>query len=148
VRIDIPLVEDNDGGIRLMREILCEINSAARLHVVTNGLEGMLYLGYQGRYRDAPRPSVILLDVNLPRMHSHEVLTGVKANPHLRAIPVIVLTSSEADSDVASSYQLMANRYLRKPGNWNQFEEMVKGLNRFWFTRAKLPKQKQSVGPR
>lgn len=139
--IDILLVEDNQGDIRLMREFLREINPAARLHVVTDGAEAMDFLRYQGRYVVAPRPDVILLDLNLPKLHGREVLARVKANPHLQTIPVIVLASSEAESDVESSYQLMANSYLRKPGNLEEWEQMVKSLNGFWFTRVKLPKR-------
>jgi chemotaxis family two-component system response regulator Rcp1 len=142
--IDILLVEDNLGDIRLMREILGEINPSARLHIVTDGAEAMDFLGYQGRYVSAPRPDVILLDLKLPKLHGREVLARVKANPHLQTIPVIVLTSSEAESDVESSYKLMANSYLRKPGNWSEFEEMVKSLNNFWFTRVKLRKKQQA----
>lgn len=141
--IDILLVEDNLGDIRLMREVLGEINPTACLHVVTDGAEAMDFLGYQGRYLNAARPSVIVLDLNLPKMHGREVLARVKANPHLQTIPVIVLTSSEAKSDVESSYKLMANSYLRKPGNWSEFEDMVKSLNNFWFTRVRLPKHQK-----
>ena len=142
--IDVLLVEDNEGDIRLMREILSEINPTARLHVVTDGAEAMDFLRYQGRHLDAPRPSVILLDLNLPKLHGREVLARVKANPHLPTIPIIVLTSSEADSDVESCYQLMANSYLRKPGNWDEWEQLVISLNNFWFTRVRLPKRDQS----
>jgi chemotaxis family two-component system response regulator Rcp1 len=142
--IDVLLVEDNEGDIRLMREILSEINPTARLHVVTDGAEAMDFLRYQGRHLDAPRPSVILLDLNLPKLHGREVLARVKANPHLQTIPIIVLTSSEADSDVESCYQLMANSYLRKPGNWDEWEQLVISLNNFWFTRVRLPKRDQS----
>jgi two-component system, chemotaxis family, response regulator Rcp1 len=147
VPIDILLVEDNEGDIRLMREVLREINPTARLHVVRDGVEAMEFLGYQGRYLDAPRPSVVLLDLNLPKMHGHEVLARVKANPHLQTIPVIVLTSSEAETDVVKSYELMANSYLKKTGDLSEFEALVKSLNGFWLTRVKLPKHKQTVGP-
>ena len=145
--IDILLVEDNEADIRLMREVVGEINPTARLHVVTDGAEAVEFLGYQGWYLAAPRPDVILLDLNLPKLHGREVLARVKANPHLQTIPVIVLTSSEAESDVVGCYKLMANSYLRKPGNWNDFEEMVKSLNNFWFTRVKLPSNRPTVGP-
>jgi chemotaxis family two-component system response regulator Rcp1 len=141
--VDILLVEDNKGDIRLMREILGEINPTAHLHVVTDGAEAMEFLGYQGRYLAAPRPSVILLDLNLPKLHGREVLARVKRNPHLQTIPVIVLTCSEQESDVVSSYQLMANSFIRKPANWNDWERMVISLNNFWFTRAKLPQHKE-----
>jgi two-component system, chemotaxis family, response regulator Rcp1 len=139
--IDILLVEDNEGDIRLMREVLAEINPTARLHVVTDGAEAMDFLRYQGRFIVAPRPNVILLDLNLPKVHGREVLARVKADPHLQTIPVIVLTSSQDESDVASSYKLMANSYLRKPANFGEFEAMVISLNGFWFTRVKLPQQ-------
>jgi chemotaxis family two-component system response regulator Rcp1 len=145
--IDILLVEDNEGDIRLMREVLGEINPTARLHVVTDGVEAMDFLGYQGRYLDAPRPSVILLDLNLPKLHGREVLARVKADPRLQTIPVIVLTSSLAELDIESSYRLMANSYLRKPNNWIEFERMVISLNNFWFTRVKLPHKTQGAGP-
>jgi CheY-like chemotaxis protein len=145
--IDILLVEDNEGDIRLMREVLGEINPTARLHVVTEGAEAMEFLGYQGRYLDAPRPSVILLDLNLPKLYGREVLARVKADPHLQTIPVIVLTSSLAELDIESSYQLMANSYLRRPNNWIDFERMVIRLNNFWFTRVQLPNKKQSAEP-
>ena len=143
--IDILLVEDNQGDIRLMREILREINPSARLHVVTDGAEAMDFLGYQGRYLVAPRPNVILLDLNLPKLHGREVLARVKQNPWLQTIPVIVLTSSEEESDIESSYQLMANSYLRKPGNLEEWEQMVISLNAFWFTRVKLPKRENAA---
>ncbi len=145
--IDILLVEDNQGDIRLMREFLREINPTACLLVVTDGAEAMDFLQYQGRYVVAPRPSVILLDLNLPKLHGREVLARVKSNPHLQSIPVIVLTSSEEESDVESSYQLMVNSYLRKPGNLEKWEHMVKSLNAFWFTRVRLPKRESVALP-
>ncbi|HXM09050.1 MAG TPA: response regulator [Terriglobales bacterium] len=144
---DILLVEDNQGDIRLMREILGEINPTARLHVVTDGVEAMEFLGYQGRCLDAPRPDVILLDLNLPKLHGREVLARIKANPHLETIPVIVLNTSDAESDVVSSYELKVNSYLKKPGDLSEFEGLEKSLNDFWLTRVKLPKHKQTVGP-
>jgi two-component system, chemotaxis family, response regulator Rcp1 len=147
VPIDILLVEDNEGDIRLMREILREINPSARLHVVTDGAEAMDFLQQQARYLVAPRPNVIVLDLNLPKLHGREVLTRVKANPQLQMIPVIVLTSSEEESDVQSSYQLMANSYLRKPDNYDQWEQMVTSLNNFWFTRVKFPKRESAALP-
>jgi two-component system, chemotaxis family, response regulator Rcp1 len=104
-------------------------------------------LGYQGRCLDAPRPDVILLDLNLPKLHGREVLARIKANPHLETIPVIVLTTSDAESDVVSSYELKVNSYLKKPGDLSEFEGLEKSLNDFWLTRVKLPKHKQTVGP-
>jgi chemotaxis family two-component system response regulator Rcp1 len=144
--IEILLVEDNEGDIRLMREILGEINPTAHLHVVTDGATALDFPRFHGRYLDALRPSVILLDLNLPKLHGREVLARIKADAHLQTIPVIVLTSSLAELDIESSYQLMANSYLQKPENWVEFERMVIGLNHFWFTRVKLPNKTQSAG--
>ena len=144
--IEILLVEDNQGDIRLMREILAEINPAAHLHAVTDGADAMDFLGFQGRYLDALRPSVILLDLTLPKLHGREVLARIRADPHLQTIPVIVLTSSLAELDIQSSYQLMASSYLQKPENWVEFERMVISLNNFWFTRVTLPNKTQSAG--
>jgi chemotaxis family two-component system response regulator Rcp1 len=147
VPIVILLVEDNEGDIRLMREMLGKINSTARLHVVTDGAEAMDFLRYQGLYLDAPRHNVILLDLNLPKLHGREGLARVKSNPHLQSIPVIVLTSSEEESDVESSYQLTANSYLHKPDNLDQWEQMVTSPNNFWFTRVKLPERETAPLP-
>jgi two-component system, chemotaxis family, response regulator Rcp1 len=114
--MDILLVDDNRGDARLLREVLSEINKTVRLHVVTDGLEAMAYLNYQGPYLDAPRPALILLDLSMPKMGGLEVLVQVKADPRLRAIPIVVLTSSNSERDIVQSYQLMANCYLTKPG--------------------------------
>jgi chemotaxis family two-component system response regulator Rcp1 len=143
--VDILLVEDNEGDIRLMREIFREINPTARLHVVTDGADAMDFLLYQGPHLNAHRPNLILLDLNLPKMHGRDVLALVKANPHLRTIPVIVLTSSLEELDVVSSYQLMVNSYLRKPSDLGEFEALIKSLNEFWLERVKLPQSKQHV---
>jgi chemotaxis family two-component system response regulator Rcp1 len=147
VSMDILLVEDNAGDVRLLRELLLEANKEARLHVVSDGAEAMEFLGYQGRYLDAPRPQLILLDLNLPKIHGHDVLSRVKRNPHLQTIPIIVLTSSEAESDLVTCYQLRANCYLRKPSELKEFEHLVKSLNDFWLTRVKLPRRGQAMGP-
>ena len=145
--IDILLVEDNQGDARLLQELLLETNKCARLHVVSDGAEAMDFLRYQGRYVDAPRPQLILLDLNLPEIHGHDVLSLVKANPHLQSIPIIVLTSSEAESDIVTSYQLKASCYLRKPAELQKFESLVKSLNDFWLTRVKFPAKGQAMGP-
>jgi two-component system, chemotaxis family, response regulator Rcp1 len=143
VPMDILLVEDNEGDVRLIREILGEASKTARLHVVADGVEAMEFLGFQGKYLDAPRPQLILLDLKLPRMHGREVLARIKANPHLQTIPVIVMTSSRAESDLVTCYQLKANAFLRKPGDLNEFEELVKSLNDFWLNRVKLPQSQK-----
>ena len=145
--IDILLVEDNEGDARLLREVLREANKTVRLHVVTDGLEAMAFLRYQGPYLDVPRPDVILLDLKMSKMDGLEVLAQVKADPWLKTIPIIVLTTSEAEPDIVQSYKLMANCYLTKPGEWKEFERLVKSLNDFWLTSVMLPKQGKTAGP-
>jgi two-component system, chemotaxis family, response regulator Rcp1 len=147
VTIDILLAEDNKGDVRLLRELLLETNKSARLHVVRDGAEAMGFLGHQGRYVDAPRPQLILLDLNLPIIRGHDVLSRVKAIPHLQSIPIIVLTGSAAESDLVTSYQLRANCYLRKPSELKQFESLVKSLNDFWLARVKFPAKGRAMGP-
>jgi two-component system, chemotaxis family, response regulator Rcp1 len=144
--IDILLVEDNEGDARLLRESLLETNTIARLHVATDGLEAMAFFRYQGRYLDAPRPDLILLDLQMPKMDGLEVLAQVKADPWLRTIPIIVLTTSQAEADIVQSYKLMASCYLAKPGEWKEFESLVKSLNDFWLTKVTFPKQRQPAG--
>jgi two-component system, chemotaxis family, response regulator Rcp1 len=141
--LEILLVEDNEGDARLLRELLLETNQTVRLHVVSDGVEAMAFLRYQGKYIDVPRPDLILLDLNMPKMDGREVLARVKADSHLRAIPLIVLTTSQAEFDIVSSYKLMASCYLTKPGELDAFESLVKSLNNFWLTRVSLPKQDQ-----
>lgn len=144
--IDILLVEDNEGDARLLREILLETNKTVRLHVVTDGLEAMAFLRYQGPHLDAPRPDLILLDLRMPKMDGLEVLAQVKADPWLRTIPIIVLTTSQAEPDIAQSYKLMASCFLTKPGEWKDFESLVKSLNDFWLARVTFPRQGQTAG--
>lgn len=145
--IDILLVEDNEGDARLLRELLLDANVSALLHVVSDGNEAIDFLTYQGRYLDAPRPRLILLDLNLPKLHGHEVLKRIKSNPHLSTIPVIVLTGSDAESDIVISYELRANCYLRKPEELQAFEGLVKSLNDFWLMRVKTPTTRRALGP-
>jgi chemotaxis family two-component system response regulator Rcp1 len=139
--IDILLVEDNEGDVRLLREVLFETNKAARLHVVADGFEAMAFLRYQGPFLDAPRPDLILLDLQMPKMDGLEVLAKVKEDPWLKTIPIVVLTASQAEPDIVQSYKLMANCYLTKPGEWKEFESLVRSLNDFWLVRVKYPKQ-------
>jgi chemotaxis family two-component system response regulator Rcp1 len=138
--INILLVEDNEGDVRLIREVLGEVSKTARLHVVADGAEAMEFPGCQGRYINAPRPQLILLDLNMPKLHGREVLARVRADPHLQTIPVMVLKGSQAQSDVVRGHELRANSRLKKPDNSSVFEEMVESLNDFWLKRVKLPK--------
>ncbi len=142
--IEVLLVEDSPGDVRLTREALGEANTSIRLHVATDGVEAMLFLKREGIHARAPRPELILLDLNLPRMDGREVLAQVKADASLKTIPTIILTTSESEADILKSYQLRANCYLSKPVQLDAFESLVKSINDFWLTKAKLPRE--SVG--
>ena len=139
--IEMLLVEDNESDARLLREVLSQINADVHLHVVRDGVEAIEFLTYQGPDLHAPRPQVILLDLHMPKMDGLAVLARVKNDPWLGLIPVIVLTASGAEADIVRSYKLRANCYLVKPGELEEFEKLVSGLNEFWLTRVTLPKQ-------
>lgn len=139
VPLDVLLVEDNPGDVRLTREILRDANKAVRLHLAADGVEAMAFLRRQGPRALAPRPDLILLDLNLPRMDGREVLAEVKADVGLKTIPIIILTTSDAESDITRSYQLQANCYLTKPVRLEEFESLVNSVNDFWLTKVKLP---------
>jgi chemotaxis family two-component system response regulator Rcp1 len=141
----ILLVEDNSGDIRMMREILLGANNSVQLLVASDGVEAMAFLKRQGTYLNAPRPDLILMDLNLPKMDGREALAHIKADASLRVIPVIVLTTSDAEVDVMKSYQLQANCYLSKPGELNEFETLVKSITDLWVTRVKLPRESQTA---
>jgi len=136
---DFLLVEDNPGDVRLTQEALKSHKVKNNLHVVTDGEEAMLFLRRQGKYKDAPRPDVILLDLNLPKKDGREVLAEIKSDPLLKTIPVVVITSSEAEQDVIRSYDLNANCYVTKPVNFDQFVKVVQSVSEFWLTIVKLP---------
>ena len=135
------LVEDNLGDVRLAREAFRDVNSAINLHLASDGVEAMAFLRQQGNYSDAPRPDLIVLDLNLPKMNGREVLAQIKSDEKLRMISTVVLSSSETDADVMISYKLQANCYLRKPAQWDAFVAMVKSINSFWLTNTKLPQK-------
>jgi len=138
-RIDVLLVEDNPGDIRLTQEAFREINDAVRLHLARDGIEAMAFLRREGKQADAPRPGLILLDLNLPKMDGRAVLALIKQDENLKMIPTVVLTTSEREADVLISYQLQANCYLRKPAHWEAFDGLIRGINTFWLTKAKVP---------
>jgi chemotaxis family two-component system response regulator Rcp1 len=137
--MDVLLVEDSPGDVRLTREAFREANGSVRLHVASDGVEAMAFLRREGDYRESPRPDFILLDLNLPRMDGREVLAHIKADIGLRTIPTVILTTSDADADVLKSYELNANAYLRKPVTLEAFENLVKSINDFWLTKVILP---------
>jgi CheY-like chemotaxis protein len=142
--VDVLLVEDSPGDVRLTREAFREANGAVRLHVAADGVEAMEFLHREGEHADAPRPDFILLDLNLPRMDGREVLANIKADASLHTIPTVILTTSEADADVLRSYELNANAYLRKPVTLEAFEALVKSINEFWLTQVVLPVRQAS----
>jgi two-component system, chemotaxis family, response regulator Rcp1 len=142
--IESLLVEDNPGDVRLTREVFRDANMSIRLHVAYDGVQAMAFLKQEGTHAQAPRPDLILLDLNLPKMDGREVLAHIKADDSLKAIPTVILTTSDAETDIVKSYQLQANCYLSKPVQWDAFEAVVKSINNFWLTRVKLPQQAQS----
>jgi CheY-like chemotaxis protein len=137
----ILLAEDNPGDVRLTREALKAAKVNNTLHVVEDGVETMAFLHREGEYADAPRPDVILLDLNLPRKDGREALAEIKSDPDLRAIPVVILTSSELEDDVIKAYDLHANCYTTKPVELDQFLHIVKAISDFWLTIVKLPSE-------
>jgi CheY-like chemotaxis protein len=137
--IDILLVEDNVRDARLAEETLKESRINNRLYHVKDGVEAMQFLHRQGAYAHAPHPDLILLDLNLPRKDGREVLAEIKENPELRLIPVVVLTTSEAERDLVRTYHLHANAYVVKPIDLNRFIEVVQAIEDFWLTIVKLP---------
>ena len=137
--IQILLVEDSPGDVRLTEEILREAKVANDLHVVEDGEQAMEFVGGRGSHGGAPRPDLILLDLNLPRKDGREVLAELKADPELRPIPVIVLTTSSADRDVLRSYDLNANCYITKPIDLDDFISVVRSIEAFWLSIVRLP---------
>ena len=143
--IEVLLVEDNPGDVRLTREAFREANSSVALHVASDGVEAMAFLRRQGVHAHAPRPALILLDLNLPKMDGRQVLALIKQDASLKTIPTVILTTSEAEGDILKSYQLQANCYLSKPVQLEAFESVVKSINDFWLTKVKLPQRMESV---
>jgi len=139
--IEILLVEDNPGDARLTLEAMREAKVRNRIHVVEDGVEAMEFLRRQGRFGDAPRPDLILLDLNLPRKDGREVLAEVKADPELKRIPVVVLTTSRAEEDVLRAYNLHANCYVTKPVDLEQFMKIVGQIDEFWVKVVTLPRK-------
>jgi chemotaxis family two-component system response regulator Rcp1 len=137
--IEILLVEDNPGDVRLTIEALKEAKVLNSLSVASDGVEALDFLHRRGRYRDARRPDLIFLDLNLPRKDGREVLAEIKQDTSLRRIPVVVLTTSQAEQDVLRSYDLHANCYITKPLDLDQFMDVIHSIEGFWLTIVKLP---------
>jgi chemotaxis family two-component system response regulator Rcp1 len=143
--IEVLLVEDSPGDVRLTREAFKDANKTIHLHVAMDGVEAMAFLRREGVHHNAPRPDLILLDLNLPKMDGREVLSLIKQAEDLKTIPTVILTTSEAEADIVKSYQLQANCYLNKPVQLDAFEALVKSINDFWLTKVKLPQQRVSA---
>jgi len=139
ISIEILLVEDNPGDVRLTEEALKEGKVVNRLNVVQDGVEALAYLRKEGEYASAETPDLILLDLNLPKKDGREVLAEVKEDPDLRMIPVVVLTTSRDEQDILKSYDLHANCYITKPVDFEQFIGVVRAIEDFWLSVVKLP---------
>ncbi|SRR5579883_1281143 len=137
--VEILLVEDNPGDVRLTIEALRDGKVRNHLNVAVDGVEALAFLRREGQYAQAPRPDLILLDLNLPKKDGREVLAEIKADEYLKDIPVVVLTTSKADQDIARSYNLHANCYVTKPVDLEQFITVVRSIEDFWFTIVTLP---------
>jgi chemotaxis family two-component system response regulator Rcp1 len=137
--IQVLLVEDNPGDVRLTKEALKEGKLLNQLTVVGDGVEALSFLRKEGIYADAPQPELILLDLNLPKKDGREVLAEIKADPNLRRIPVVVLTTSSSEEDILKIYDLHANCYITKPVDLEQFMGVVKSIEDFWVSVVKLP---------
>jgi two-component system, chemotaxis family, response regulator Rcp1 len=137
--IDILLIEDHPGDFRLTQEAFAGCARPIRLHHAWDGEEAMKFLRCEGKHRNAPRPLLILLDLKMPCLGGHETLALIKGDPTLRAIPVIILTTSNREADILESYRLGANCYLQKPAEWDTFNSLISTMDAFWFSRANLP---------
>jgi chemotaxis family two-component system response regulator Rcp1 len=142
---EVLLVEDSPGDVRLTREAFRAFDQSVRLHVAIDGADAMAFLKREGDYANAPRPDFILLDLNLPKMDGREVLARIKNDDSLKLIPTVILTTSDAEADIAKSYLLQANCYLTKPVELDEFEDLVKSVTDFWLTMVKLPLQLQKA---
>jgi CheY-like chemotaxis protein len=142
--IEVLLVEDDPGDVLMTREAFSDHKVANTLHVVTDGVSAMEFLHKRGEYAEAPTPDLMLLDLNLPKMDGREVLAAVKGDPTLRQIPVVVLTTSDAEEDVLRSYELHANAYVTKPVDFDRFIEVIRQIDDFFVTVVRLPRALRS----
>lgn len=139
VSIEILLVEDNEGDARLAKEALRDSKIRNRIHHVTDGVEATDFLRKKGKYKNVPRPDLILLDLNLPRKDGRELLAEIKEDDDLKRIPVVILTVSKSEEDIFRTYNLHANCYISKPIDLSEFMKVVKSIEEFWLTIVKLP---------
>lgn len=146
--IEILMVEDSASDVLLTQEALADAKLRNRLHVVEDGLQAMAFLRRRPPYGDAPRPDLVLLDLNLPRMDGREVLVEIKGDEDLRTIPVVVLTTSKADEDILRAYRAHANCFIRKPVDFGKFSDVVRMIETFWFTVVTLPEPEKVIPAR
>lgn len=142
--VEILLIEDNPGDVRLTQEAFKESDLQNHLTVASDGIEALTILERSGPYENAVRPDLILLDLNLPRMDGREVLTRIKNSPHLKCIPVVVLTTSSAETDVLQAYRLHANCYVTKPVDFNRFLRVIRSIEDFWLSVVRLPRNEDA----
>lgn len=140
-QIEVLLVEDDPGDVMMTREAFNDYKLHNELHVVSDGAEAMAFLRQEGEYAGRPRPDLVLLDLNLPRMDGRQVLEAIKSDPELASIPVVVLTTSENEDDVLRSYSLHANAYVTKPVDFQRFIEVVRQIDDFFVTVVRLPRR-------
>jgi chemotaxis family two-component system response regulator Rcp1 len=139
--IEILLAEDNPGDVRLTQEAFKEGRILNQLHVVSDGMEALAFLRQEGEYKESPRPDLILLDLNMPRMNGRELLGVIKQDESLRRIPVVILTTSDAEEDIARSYDMHANCYVSKPVDFDRFIQVVRSIQDFWLAVVTLPNE-------
>jgi two-component system response regulator len=142
--IEVLLVEDSPGDVRLTREAFKDAKMFISLNVASDGVEAMAFLNREGKYANAPRPDLILLDLNLPKKDGREVLAELKESPALKSIPVVILTTSASEADIHESYQHHANCYITKPVDLDGFLKVVRSIDSFWLTVVKLPRETRS----
>jgi chemotaxis family two-component system response regulator Rcp1 len=144
VPIEVLLVEDSSGDVRLTREAFKDAKVHINLHVVSDGTKAMAFLLRQGEHANAPRPDLVLLDLNLPKKDGREVLQEIKESPTLKSIPVVILTTSASEADILRSYRLHANCYITKPVDLDGFLKVIKSIDSFWLSVVKLPRETHS----
>jgi two-component system, chemotaxis family, response regulator Rcp1 len=137
--IEILLIEDNQGDNRLTKEVFKEAAVPNHIQIVTNGVKAMHYLNKEKEYKNAPHPDLILLDLNIPKKDGREILKEIKENPDLKCIPIIVLTTSQSEMDIKSTYEHYANAYITKPLDLNEFIEVIRSIEEYWLSTVELP---------
>jgi CheY-like chemotaxis protein len=143
--LEVLLVEDNPGDVRLVQEAFREARDTIHLHVAVDGVDALAFLRHEGEHADSPRPDFILLDLDMPRMNGRELLTVMKRDAGLKTIPTAILTVSDDDVDVETSYSLQANCYLKKPLDFTEFKTLVRAINQVWLTMATLPPRPEAT---